>query len=53
MYAMLGLIFPRAFPNGLLTRNREGRIVLSIVIGVALILLAALLFGAPDLGYVG
>ncbi len=53
VYLALSLVFPRAFPNGLLTWNREGRIVLGIALVVALVLLALLLYGIPALGYVG
>ena len=52
LFVALGLVLPRAFPNGLLTWNREGRIVLSIALGVALVLLALLVCGAPALGHV-
>ena len=47
LYVALGLVLPRAFPNGLLTLNREGRIVLGITLGVAMVLLALLLYGVP------
>ena len=50
LYVTLGLLVPQAFPNGLLTCNRQGKIFAGIVFGVVPILLAGLLYGVPASG---